>query len=494
MKNSVIYQSGNALGIGTTSPAAEFDLRDTANSSFLYAISGTATNGGEIGVYGNNTVTTGGTIGVNGQVVSQTGVGVGGFHNSATGAGVGVAGISSSSAGYGVTGIEESGTGQTAGVVGDTYSENGVGVMGIASAGPAGNPLGVEGATAAPEGAGGNFINISPSGMGVGVAGYTNSTTGYAVYGIANSIDTTGVTFGVYGQNSTTGSGVEGVAYATSGTAYGVYGSSNSTSGDGVVGMSLADSGNANGIYGSTYSPQGVAGYFDNAGGGYILVGVVNEQPAHKFHVDGFGDGYFSGNLDVGGMLSKGGGSFKIDHPLDPANKYLYHSFVESSDMMNIYNGNVTTDANGLATVQLPDWFQALNTDFRYQLTVIGQFAQAIVASKVANNQFRIQTDKPNVEVSWQVTGIRQDAFANANRVQVEVNKAPADHRHYLHPESYGAPESARIGSGAAQANGVSLTEHPVPLPRPATPSLVRNVPPMLHPLAGAGALEVNQK
>ena len=46
-----------------------------------------------------------------------------------------------------------------------------------------------------------------------------------------------------------------------------------------------------------------------------------------------------AGNLDVTGTISKGGGTFKIDHPLDPTNKYLYHSFVESPDMMNIYNG-----------------------------------------------------------------------------------------------------------------------------------------------------------
>ena len=67
---------------------------------------------------------------------------------------------------------------------------------------------------------------------------------------------------------------------------------------------------------------------------------------------------FFDGNVDVDGNLSKAGGSFKIDHPLDPANKYLYHSFVESPDMMNIYNGNATTDAQGSAIVQLPEWFE----------------------------------------------------------------------------------------------------------------------------------------
>lgn len=110
--------------------------------------------------------------------------------------------------------------------------------------------------------------------------------------------------------------------------------------------------------------------------------------------------------------------------------------------MMNVYNGNVFTDGRGMAVVTLPHWFEALNRDFRYQLTVIGQFAQAIVASKVSSNQFTIRTDKPNVEVSWQVTGIRQDAWANAHRIPIEQDKPAREQGHYLHPELYNeAPE-----------------------------------------------------
>jgi hypothetical protein len=150
--------------------------------------------------------------------------------------------------------------------------------------------------------------------------------------------------------------------------------------------------------------------------------------------------GYFSGNVNVTGTLSKGGGAFRIDHPLDPENKYLQHSFVESPDMMNVYNGNVTTDAGGTAAVTLPDYFETLNGDFRYQLTVIGQFAQAIIANEIANGQFVIKTDKPNVKVSWQVTGIRQDKWANANRIQVEVNKNTEERGKYLYPEVYNLP------------------------------------------------------
>ena len=155
--------------------------------------------------------------------------------------------------------------------------------------------------------------------------------------------------------------------------------------------------------------------------------------------------GYFAGNVNITGTVSKGGGSFKIDHPLDPTNKYLYHSFVESPDMMNIYNGNVITDGTGYATITMPNWFEALNQDFRYQLTVIGDFAQAIVAQKIQNNQFIIRTDKPSIEVSWQITGIRHDKFAEKNRIPIEENKTGKEIGKYLHPEAYGVSENLGV-------------------------------------------------
>jgi hypothetical protein len=161
---------------------------------------------------------------------------------------------------------------------------------------------------------------------------------------------------------------------------------------------------------------------------------------------------YLEGNVSVSGNLSKGGGSFKIDHPLDPANKYLYHSFVESPDMMDVYNGNVITSKQGLATVVLPNYFEALNRDFRYQLTVIGQFAQAMVAKEISRNRFTIKTNKPGVKVSWQVTGIRQDAYANAHRIQVEEDKPPQEQGHYLHPELFGKTRQEAIGTHVPSA------------------------------------------
>jgi hypothetical protein len=156
--------------------------------------------------------------------------------------------------------------------------------------------------------------------------------------------------------------------------------------------------------------------------------------------------GNFQGNVEITGTLNGMSPQVKMDDPLDPANKYLFHASVGSSEMKNIYDGTVTTDSQGLATVQLPEWFEALNTDFRYQLTVIGQFAQAIVSGKVANHQFSIRTDKPNVEVSWQITGVRQDAYAKANPLVVEQAKDARERGYYIHPELYGAPEEQGVG------------------------------------------------
>jgi hypothetical protein len=113
--------------------------------------------------------------------------------------------------------------------------------------------------------------------------------------------------------------------------------------------------------------------------------------------------------------------------------------------MKNIYDGTVITDASGFATVTLPDWFEALNKDFRYQLTVIGDFAQAIISKKISNNQFTIRTDKPNVEVCWLITGVRKDVFAEKYRIPVEELKQGDEAGKYLYPDAYNMPEEMGI-------------------------------------------------
>jgi hypothetical protein len=222
------------------------------------------------------------------------------------------------------------------------------------------------------------------------------------------------------------------------------YAGNSSQENQGLFGFANGGSASYNvGIFGygvaSSSSSGNSYGLYSYASGGSNNYGIYGNVVSGGFA------GYFAGNVTVTGTLSKGGGTFKIDHPLDPENKYLYHSFVESPDMMNVYNGNITTDGNGTAVVTLPTYFEALNKDFRYQLTAIGTFAQAIVAEKIQGNSFVIKTDKPNVEVSWQVTGIRKDKFADAHRVVPEVEKEEEYKGHYLHAEEYGKPMEKSI-------------------------------------------------
>jgi hypothetical protein len=294
-------------------------------------------------------------------------------------------------------------------------------------------------------------LEYATSGGSYGVYAYTYDGSGAGVSGrnYGSGPTTPYSNPGVYGQ-SAYGWGVWGVS-SQSGAA-GVYGSGGNGSGaNGVSGTGGTDGGGSGGFLytaGAGVEGQGgngLTGGADGAGGNFM----GGYETVYGDGVDVFeGSGYagvFSGNVDVYGSVSKSSGSFKIDHPLDPANKYLYHSFVESPDMMNIYNGNVTTDNSGLATITLPDWFEPLNKDFRYQLTVIGQFAQAIVGKEIEGSQFQIKTSLPNVKVSWQVTGIRQDAWANAHRIPVEEEKEARMKGFYIHPELFGAPAEKQI-------------------------------------------------
>ncbi len=148
--------------------------------------------------------------------------------------------------------------------------------------------------------------------------------------------------------------------------------------------------------------------------------------------------GYFFGNLYASGTNTKGGGGYKIDHPADPENMYLSHSDVSSPEMMNIYNGNVMLDDNGKAVVELPGYFESLNSDFRYQLTCIGGYSQIYIEEKINGNRFTIAGGKPFMEVSWMVTGIRKDAFADNMRKSVEEYKSEDERGLYMHPEVFG--------------------------------------------------------
>jgi hypothetical protein len=251
-----------------------------------------------------------------------------------------------------------------------TQAGLGSGAIGLRATATSDGGTGVSGTTLGAAGIGVLGLDAATSGASSGVEGQTLSGDGKAVFG--RNASTAGFAAAVEGQTG--------------------FGQVGSPTGYGVVGRAVAPAGVNYGVYGEAVSPLGYAGFF-------------------------------AGHAHVTGTLSKSADSFKIDHPLAPEDKYLYHSFVESPDMKNVYDGLVTTDAEGLAVVELPRWFEALNRDFRYQLTVIGQLARAVVARRMAGNRFVIRTDKPRVEVSWQVTGIRRDPFAEKHRIPVEEEK-----------------------------------------------------------------------
>jgi hypothetical protein len=250
----------------------------------------------------------------------------------------------------------------------------------------------------------------------------------------------------------------------------GVYGSSAPGGTSTSIGTGVSGEGGQIGVAGDAQSedfggfPTGVnatseadadvaAGVFASSTAGSASIGsnvnygvYATTDGTGGFGLDDFA-GEFIGNLDCSGDFTCGGAKlFRMDHPLDPANKYLQHSCVESNEMMDIYTGNITTDATGSAKVMLPDYFQVLNIDYRYQLTVIGTFAQAIISKEIEGNSFEIKTNVPNVKVSWQVTGIRHDAYAVAHPMVVEVPKPKFEVGKYIHPELFGKSIDYKIG------------------------------------------------
>lgn len=402
--------------------------------------------------------TGGETVGLRGVSASSVGRGVNGVASATSGSTRGVYGESASTQGHGVFGVATAMTGATIGVGGYSYSTAGMGVVGYAGAG-SGTTTGVRGESASPNGRGVFGWTTAPDGAGYGVYGLSDGISGRGVYGVADSA--TGITYGVWGESkspagrgvygyasagsgpaygvvgrsqSTTGRGVWGIASAGSGTTYGVYGESESTVGRGVYGYSNASNGAATGVFGISRSTsgRGVDGRATAATGGGV--GVFGSATSPNGYA-----GLFSGRVQVLGDFAATTKTFLIDHPLDPENKFLLHSTVESSERLNLYSGNVTLDANGTAEVQVADWFSALNTDFRYQLTAIGAPGPSLyIASKLANNRFVIGGGSPGMEVSWQISGVRHDPAALASPLVVEQEK-PADQRgFYLSPAAYG--------------------------------------------------------
>ncbi len=224
---------------------------------------------------------------------------------------------------------------------------------------------------------------------------------------------------------------------------------------------------------GASIVPTRPAAVFGDSSSGHGVVGitsagldVIEAFGVFGFATDGDGVGVFgahddpngvagrySGRVEINGSLAVSGfKNFRIDHPLDPENKYLYHACVESDRPLNTYQGSVVTDGDGFATVTLPAWFDAINADVQYQLTVIDDsedFVLAKVVDKVRGNQFRLRTSKPTVEVSWQITGARSDAYARAKPFTAVREKGERERGRFLYPRGFGRAADVQIGRSA---------------------------------------------
>lgn len=171
--------------------------------------------------------------------------------------------------------------------------------------------------------------------------------------------------------------------------------------------------------------------------GGFIMV-LTDHTGSDKFQTTNNGVTWVIGDFNVTGTKN-----FILDHPLDPTNKNLVHNAVESPNHVTYYHGTVVLGADGTAKVQLPDYFEALNTDFHYQLTCVGGFAQVYVADEIADNQFSIAGGTPGLKVSWQVTATRNDPWVRDHPYEAEIEKKPEHKGKYIYPEGYGQPKEA---------------------------------------------------
>ena len=381
---------------------------------------------------------------------TYSGTGVTAFSVTNGGSGYSVSGINTSAGGYnnfgslggptvGVYAISNNGWGVFSetyastypGVLGEVNSSDGAGYglyginLGMGTSGHqnfgfvGGQYLGVSGAS---------YSATSGTIIGAGVYGNALDSTGYGVHGINTaSTGSTGSAVGVYGASNNAsvvnGVGVSGLSKSTT-NGVGVLGQASSTS--------TTQTGYGAGIYGLG-NASNWAGYFSGR------VAVLDTLYA----ANGIG---ITGNLNVSGNITAGSKSFKIDHPLDPAHKYLVHSCIESDQIMNLYRGSVILNSDGKATVTMPSWFSALNTDFNYQLTCVGGYAPVFVSKEVEHNQFEVSGGKPGLKVCWEVTGTRQDAYAKAHPMQVEEAKSRSDQGKYLDPADYGKPKTDQIG------------------------------------------------
>lgn len=486
----------NGIGVGgfCTTTGVNYGVWGQSDSNF-----GT-------GVYGYVPSPTGSTFG--GRFVSDSMTGFGVYAEATATTGVNTGG---SFTAYGAHGIGVSGFSPGENSVGGMFQSNGTSGMGVI-----GNALAATGATfagyfynssnagtgvyaraAATTGTtcGGHFENFSPS--GVAVFGSTTASSGLTIAGRFESASPTGIGLfgwakattgsgvaGFFQTDSSSGVGVRGHATAATGTNFGGRFSTNSTSGLGVAGYATATSGSPAAIYGECQAPSGSAvrafnlaqsssGFLGN--GIYGAHGVSNAAAGMGVRGESrtttSGVGVYGlttnpagfGVYSLGRFGASGTKQFQIDHPTDPANKYLNHYCTESPEVLNAYRGTVTLDVSGSAQVLLPPYFARINKDPSYTLTAVGApmpmlhvareiadaaliaGASAAPTDEVPECSFWIAGGAPGGKVSWRVEAVRNDRWVRTYGAPVEIEKPAHEKGLYQNPELYDQPQTAGL-------------------------------------------------
>ena len=296
---------------------------------------------------------------------------------------------------------------------------------------------------------GANAIGFRSDLNNTGAAIIANSNTAANTFSAiqASTNSTSNIASAIVGNSTGTAWGVSGQLSNTSTAQAAVYGSSLRTSGGhGVFGIGF------NGTVGQTNYSQGFGVYAENfdavaplgngvgaAGKGYY--GIVGEDRYLGAQAGAYGV------LSNGNLGATGTKTFLIDHPKDPANKTLRHFSVESNEILNIYRGIASFDANGEAKITLPDYFSDINRNPTYQLTPVGGPGNLYIKKKIENGQFVIAGGQAGMEVSWTVTAERNDAYLQQNPQQreVEIEKRDGQKGKYFMPQLFNQPNEKAI-------------------------------------------------
>jgi hypothetical protein len=203
----------------------------------------------------------------------------------------------------------------------------------------------------------------------------------------------------------------------------------------------------ATGLYSSV-----AGGYMDTVAGAYgFATGNHSIVPSAYSNATAFNGQTVTatGETHVG-ILSKAGGTFTIDHPLEPDNKILNHYFVESPDMTTIYRGIARLGPDGKVEVYLPSYFDTLNQRPLIQISAVGD-GDAFVKSKVKGNRFEIG-GTPGTEATWIVTGQRRDPTAEITRIMMPVEQVKEGELagHYLDDDLFRATRGQLLQMGIA--------------------------------------------